>query len=80
MVIATDNGTHFMGEFDPFLVALKIIHHWGAPYHPQLTRQAERTNALLINRLRPWILEGTKFEWDHYLQATTLAINSRQSP
>ena len=79
MAVATDNGTHFMGEFDTFLTALKIRHHWGTPYHPQLTGQAERTNAVLINRLRPWIPEGSKFEWDHYLQAVTLAINSRQS-
>ena len=80
VAVATDNGTHFMGEFDTFLTALKIRHHWGTPYHPQSTGQAERTNALLINRLRPWIPEGSKFEWDHYLQAATLAINSRQSP
>ena len=80
MAVATDNGTHFMGEFDTFLMAMKITHHWGTPYHPQSTGQAERTNALLINRLRPWFTEGSKFEWDHYLQAATLAINSRQSP
>ena len=80
VAVATDNGTHFMGEFDTFLATMKIMHHWGTPYHPQSTGQAERTNALLINRLRPWITEGSKFEWDHYLQAATLAINSRQSP
>ena len=80
VAVATDNGTHFMGEFDTFLKAMNITHHWGTPYHPQSTGQAERTNALLINRLRPWFTEGSKFEWDHYLQAATLAINSRQSP
>ena len=80
MAVVTDNGTHFMGEFHTFLTTLKIRHHWGTPYHPQATGQAERTNALLINRLWPWIPEGSKFEWDHYLQAATLAINLRQSP
>ena len=64
---ATDNGTHFMGEFDTFLKTMNITHHWETQYHPQSTRQAERTNALLINRLRPWFTEGSKFEWDHYL-------------
>ena len=80
MAVATDNGTHFMGEFDTFLKTMNITHHWGTPYHPQSTGQAERTNTLLINRLRPWFTEGSKFEWDHYLQVATLAINSRQSP
>ena len=28
VAVATDNGTHLMGEFDTFLTALKIKHHW----------------------------------------------------
>ena len=53
VAVATDNGAHFMGEFDTFLTTMKITHHWGTPYHPQSTGQAEGTNALLINRLQP---------------------------
>jgi hypothetical protein len=78
MAVATDNGTHFMGEFDELLRKLHIAHHWGSPYHPQSTGQAEKTNGLIMGRIRRW-MSSREEEWDRFLAMATLSVNSRRS-
>ena len=78
LAVATDNGTHFMAEFDELLRKLHVAHHWGSPYHPQSTGQAEKTNGLIMARIRRWTTEDDR-EWDKYLAMATLAVNSRRS-
>ena len=79
VAVATDNGTHFRAEFETLLAKLGVGHHWGSPYHPQSTGQAERTNGLILNRLRRWYTGDGPYEWDRYLQPAVLSINSRRS-
>ena len=62
LAVATDNGQHFKGEFDELLEKLHVAHHWGSPYHPQSTGQAEKTNGLIMARIR-WLPEGDQ-NWD----------------
>ena len=57
LAVATDNGQHFKGEFDELLEKLHVAHHWGSPYHPQSTGQAEKTNGLITARIRRWLPE-----------------------
>ena len=78
LAVATDNGTHFMAEFGELLRKLHVAHHWGSPYHPQSTGQAEKTNGLIMARIRGWTT-GNDQEWDKYLAMATLAVNSRRS-
>ena len=63
LAVATDNGLHFRGEFDELLERLHVTHHWGSPYRPQSTEQAEKTNGLLMARIRRWLPEGSQ-DWD----------------
>lgn len=50
----------------------------GSPYHPQSTGQAEKTKGLIMARIRIWLSEGSQ-NWDQYIPATTLVVNSQQS-
>ena len=54
VVVITDNGSHFKGEFDQFCAGMGIQHRLGTPYHPQTTGQVERTNRLLLGHIRKW--------------------------
>ena len=54
LAVATDNGTHFDGKFHGLLDKLGVQHHRGSPYHPQTTGQAEKTNGLILSRIRRW--------------------------
>jgi len=47
------------------------------PYHPQTTGQDERTNGLLLGRIRKWRLEENK-RWDDDLPASIFACNTRK--
>ena len=60
LAVATDNGQHFKGEFDELLEKLHVAHHWGSPYHPQSTGWAEKTNGLIMARIRRWLPEGDR--------------------
>ena len=52
ITVITDNGTHFKGEFHDLCEGLGIQHRYGSPYHPQTIGQDERTNGLLLDRIR----------------------------
>ena len=78
LAVATDNGQHFKGEFDELLEKLHVTHHWGSPYHPQSAGQAEKTNGLIMARIRRWLPEGDR-NWDQYVSTTILAINSQRN-
>jgi transposase InsO family protein len=54
LVVITDNGSHFKGEFSDLCSRLGIQHRYATPYHPQTTGQDERTNGLLLGRIRKW--------------------------
>src|SRR4051794_33395058 len=72
-----DNGLHFMGEFHELCVRLGVQHRFGMPYHPQTTGQDERSNGLLLNRIRKWHLEDYK-HWDDDLPSSLFACNTRK--
>ncbi len=77
ITVITDNGTHFKGEFHELCEKLGIQHRYATPYHPQTTGQDERTNGLLIGRIRKWRLE-TYNRWDEDLPASIFACNTRK--
>src|SRR5215218_4047528 len=76
-VVITDNGSHFRGEFHEFCVKMGIQHRYGTAYHPQTTGQDERTNGLLLGRIRKWRLEEYN-KWDEDMPASVLACNTRK--
>ena len=76
-VVITDNGSHFRGEFHEFCVKMGIEHRFGTAYHPQTTGQDERTNGLLLGRIRKWRLEEYN-KWDEDIPASVLACNTRK--
>ena len=78
LAVAMDNRQHFKGKFDELLEKLHVTHHCRSPYHPQSTGQAEKTNILIMARIRRWLPEGDR-NWDQYVSAATLAVNSRRS-
>ncbi|MCG8672122.1 MAG: DDE-type integrase/transposase/recombinase, partial [Pseudomonadales bacterium] len=78
LAVATDNGGHFEGRFHALLEKLGVQHHHGSPYHPQTTGQAEKTNGLIVSRIRRWREAGIP-DWDAYLDVAVLAVNSRRS-
>jgi integrase-like protein len=78
IVVITDNGTHFKGEFDQLCKGMGIQHRLGTPYHPQTTGQVERTNGLLLGRIRKWRLEEYK-KWDEDVEMSVLACNTRKT-
>ena len=77
LTVITDNGSHFKGEFHDLCERLGIQHRYGTPYHPQTTGQDERTNGLLLGRIRKWRLEEYK-KWDDDLPASIFACNTRK--
>ena len=54
-----------------------IHHRFGTAYHPQTNGQDERTNGLLLGRIRKWRLEKYN-KWDEDLPASILACNTRK--
>ena len=76
-VVITDNGSHFRGEFHELCEKLKIEHRYATAYHPQTTGQDERTNGLLLGRIRKWRLEKYN-KWDEDMPASVLACNTRK--
>jgi hypothetical protein len=76
-VVITDNGSHFRGEFHEFCEKMGIQHRYGTAYHPQTTGQDERTNGLLLGRIRKWRLEEYN-KWDEDMPASVLACNTRK--
>jgi hypothetical protein len=77
LTIITDNGSHFRGDFDKLCRELGILHRFATPYHPQTNGQDERTNGLLIGRIRKWRLEEYK-RWDEDIPASVFACNTRK--
>ena len=75
--VITDNGSHFRGEFHEYCEKMGIQHRYGTAYHPQTTGQDERTNGLLLGRIRKWRLEEYN-KWDVDIPASILACNTRK--
>ncbi len=76
-VVVTDNGTHFKGKFAETCDKTGTSHRFATPYHPQTCGQDERTNGLLLNRLRKWRKDEYN-RWDEDLPASILACNTRK--
>ena len=77
LVLITNNGSHFKGEFHELCTKMGIVHQCGTPYHPQTTGQDERTNGLLLSQIRKWRTEQYN-KWDDDLPASILACNTRK--
>lgn len=77
LTVITDNGSHFRGEFHELCEKMNIQHRFGTAYHPQTTGQDERTNGLLLGRIRKWRLEEYN-RWDEDMPASVLACNTRK--
>ena len=75
--VITDNGSHFHGEFSTLCKEMGIHHRFGTAYHPQTNGQDERTNGLLLGRIRKWQLEKYN-KWDKDLPASILACNTHK--
>ena len=78
IIVSTDNGSHFRKHFSELLAQLNTRHVFGSPYHPQSQGQVEKTNGLIIDRLRKTTLEYQN-EWDKHLPAIVLTLNNRTS-
>ena len=76
LMVITDNGSHFKGEFQELCKKMDIKHRFATAYHPQTTGQDERTNGLLLGRIRKWRLEEYN-KWDIDLPASVFACNTR---
>jgi Integrase zinc binding domain/Integrase core domain len=76
-VVVTDNGSHFRGEFHELCRKMNIWHRFATAYHPQTSGQDERTNGLLLNRLRKW-RENEYNKWDEDITASLFACNTRK--
>lgn len=77
LVIITDNGSHFKGEFDDLCTRLGTQHRFATAYHPQTVGQDERTNGLLLGRTRKWRLEEYR-KWDEDLPSSVFSCNTRK--
>ena len=78
MTVATNNGSHFAGHFWDFLEKLHVKHVFGSPYHRQSQGQVERSNGMIIDRLRKWMVHRPQ-SWDTFLPAAILALNTHRS-
>ena len=76
-MIVTDNGSHFQGEFHELCSRLHIQHRFSTTYHPQTVGQDERSNGLLLDRVRKWRIAEYK-KWDEDLPASIFACNTRK--
>ena len=76
-VVITDNGSHFRGAFHELCTKMGIEHRFATAYHPQTTGQDERTNGLLLGRIRKWRLDEYN-KWDVDMPASVLACNTRK--
>lgn len=76
-VVITDNGSHFRGAFHELCTKMGIEHRFATAYHPQTTGQDERTNGLLLGRIRKWRLDEYN-KWDIDMPASVLACNTRK--
>jgi len=77
ITVITDNGSHFKGEFHELCQRLNIQHQFSTSYHPQTVGQDERSNGLLLNRIRKWRKEEDK-RWDDDLTSSIFACNTRR--
>ena len=76
-VVVTDNGSHFKGDFHELCVKMGIRHRYATIYHPQTAGQDERTNGLLLGRIRKWRMKEYN-KWDEDLPASIFACNTRK--
>ena len=76
--VATSNGSHFEGHFWDFLEKLHVKHLFGSPHHPQSQGHMERSNGMIINRLRKWMVHRPQ-SWDTFLPIAILTLNNRWS-
>ena len=72
--VHTDNGTHFKVEFDKLCKRWGIQHAWGTMYYSQSHGRVERTNELILSRLR----RQCSVNWDRSLASALFAINSKK--
>jgi transposase InsO family protein len=77
LTVITDNGSHFRGEFHDLCQKMGILHRYGTPYHPQTTGLDERTNGLLLGRIRKWQRDGYT-KWDEDMPASVFTCNTRK--
>src|SRR6184192_974733 len=77
ITVITDNGSHFKGEFHELCQRLNIQHWFSTTYHPQTVGQDERSNGLLLDRIRKWRREEDK-KWDDDLTSSIFACNTRR--
>lgn len=74
-VVRTDNGTHFMGEFEQYLQECEIKHDFALPYQHNTMGQVERTNRTVEEILRHYVNKEKK-NWDQLLPQVQFAINT----
>eukprot|EP00210_Caulerpa_lentillifera_P008735 g8332.t1 len=78
LMIVTDQGRHFLGEFQHLCDQMHIQHRVSSAYHPQTIGAVERTNGLILGRLRRQLQQRAGV-WDQYLSMAVLAINTRRT-
>jgi hypothetical protein len=76
-IVITDNGSHFRGTFHETCEKMGIEHRFATAYHPQTVGQDERTNGLLLGRIRKWRIKKYN-KWDEDIPASILACNTRK--
>ena len=76
LIIQTDNGTEFKGEFDRLLTDRRIKHHWSYAYAPQSQGAIERFNRTLKRKLFGYLSQTGGKDWTNYLQDITTNYNN----
>ena len=73
--ILTDNGREFMGQFHDAVLECGAVHHYSTPYLPRSHGKIERTQRLLLDRLRRM---DAASDWDLRLPLAVYMTNSRR--
>lgn len=80
MVVLTDNGTHFAGEFAAFLASNNIRHHTSKAGHPQAQGRLERQHAPLVHALRALTSHAsTRDKWADEIPRAVFIHNNSQN-
>ena len=54
LVVLTDQGKHFQANFTVVLQQLGVQHHHATAYNPRAMGIVERTNGILMERVKRW--------------------------
>ena len=80
LVVRSDGGREFMGEFDAMMKTYKITHITTSPYYPQSNGLIERLNRVIKDKLQSlYNSKEYRDNWVNQLQIVAFAIRIAKS-